>query len=139
MARNNNHKEGIELKTTLGRETKFKGTMRFKDSLKIDGKFEGKIISNGFLYIEHDAEVRADIQVGSIVIGGIVYGNIEASNKLEMLSTGRVYGNIKTRVLKIADGVAFEGKCEMIKESDSIDVFSDTVVNLKRTAQGVRS
>lgn len=139
MARNNNHKDNLGMRTTLGKETRFNGVMRFKDSLKIDGRFEGEIISSGFLYVEHGAEIKADIKVGSVVIGGVVHGNIEAVDKLEMLSTGKVYGNIKTKVLKIADGVVFEGKCEMIKNSDTIDIFSDTVTNLKRTAQGARS
>ena len=58
--------------TVLGSETSFKGTMRFNDSLKIDGFFEGNIESEGFLYIEKDAEVRAQIKVGTIIVGGKV-------------------------------------------------------------------
>ncbi len=137
MPRGNVQKGSSDIKTTLGRETVFKGVMRFKDSLKIDGKFEGEIISEGFLYIEEGAEVKADIKVGSVIIGGVVHGNVEASRKLEMLATGAVYGNIKTRILKIADGVVFEGKCEMIKDSDKIDIFSAPVEELKKTAQSV--
>ena len=81
--------------------------------------------------------VKADIKVGSIVIGGIVRGNIEASEKLEMLSTGQVFGNIRTAKLNIADGVVFEGKCEMIKNSESIDIFSAKVEQIKQTSQSV--
>ena len=60
------------ISTILGSETVFKGTMKFSKPLKIDGKYEGNIESEGFLYIEEGAEVRADIKVGSIVVGGIV-------------------------------------------------------------------
>lgn len=125
------------IKTTLGSETHFNGTMRFSDSLKVDGKFHGEIISNGFLYVESGAEITANIKVGSIIIGGIVRGNIEATQQLEMLSTGKVYGNIKTAKLKIADGVVFDGKCEMIRNPESIDIFSDTVENLKKSTSGI--
>ena len=120
------------ISTILGNETVFKGTMRFSKPLKIDGKYEGKIESEGFLYVEEGAEVHADIQVGSIVVGGIVYGDIEATEKLEMLSTGQVIGNIRTAKLKIADGVRFEGKCDMISDSESVDVFSAPVTQLKQ-------
>ncbi len=120
------------ISTILGSETVFKGTMKFSKPLKIDGKYEGRIESEGFLYIEEGAEVRADIQVGSIVVGGIVYGDIEASEKLEMLSTGQVIGNIRTAKLKIADGVRFEGKCDMISDPESINVFSAPVEQLKQ-------
>ena len=138
MLKGNVHRKASEgIRTTLGKETKFKGTMRFEDSLKIEGKFEGEIVSRGFLYIEKGAEVRANITVGSLVIGGTVQGNIIAYNKVEMLSTGQVYGNVKTRVLKIADGVVFDGKCEMIKDTENFDIFSASVENLKQVAKSI--
>jgi cytoskeletal protein CcmA (bactofilin family) len=137
MAKNEDHK-GIErITTTLGRETDFNGTMRFKDSLKIDGAFSGEIVSTGFLYIEQGATITANIHVGSVVVGGTVKGNIEAAEKLEMLSTGKVYGNIRTAKLKIADGVVFEGKCEMIRNPQALNIFAGPVEQLKKTAQSV--
>ena len=137
MAKNEDHK-GIErISTTLGKETNFNGVMRFRDSLKIDGTFSGEIVSSGFLYIEQGATITANIRVGSVVVGGTVRGNIEATEKLEMLSTGKVYGNIRTGKLKIADGVVFEGKCEMIKNPQAINIFSGSVDQLKKTAQSV--
>jgi cytoskeletal protein CcmA (bactofilin family) len=137
MAKNEDHKGNERITTTLGRETEFNGIMRFKDSLKIDGNFTGEIVSAGFLYIEQGATITANIRVGSVVVGGTVKGNIEATEKLEMLSTGKVYGNIRTGKLKIADGVVFEGKCEMIKNPQAINVFSGSVEQLKKTAQSV--
>ena len=123
--------------TTLGKETNFSGVMRFTESLKIDGTFEGEIDSTGFLYVEEGAEVRADVKVGSIVIGGTVHGNITARDKLEMLTTGQVFGNITTSKLKIADGVVFEGKCEMLKSPEEVEIFTASVEKLKASAQTV--
>lgn len=120
-----------EARTTLGKETNFQGTLRFTDSLCILGKFSGEIISPGELIVEDGAEVKANIRIGSVTIGGLVKGNVIAKNKLEMLATGKVIGNIKTAKLKIADGVIFEGKCEMIKDPDKIDIFSESHDNLK--------
>jgi cytoskeletal protein CcmA (bactofilin family) len=137
MAKSEDHKGNDRITTTLGRETEFNGVMRFRDSLKIDGNFTGEIVSAGFLYIEQGATITANIRVGSVVVGGTVKGNIEATEKLEMLSTGKVYGNIRTGKLKIADGVVFEGKCEMIKNPEAINVFSGPVEQLKKTAQSV--
>jgi len=137
MAKINEHKLLEEAKTTLGKETNFNGTMRFKDSLKIMGKYKGEIISPGFLCIAQGAEVKANIKVGSILVAGIIKGNIVAKEKLEMCSSGKVYGNIKTAKLKIADGVIFEGKCEMIKNSDKVDIFSESVDNIKRSVEVV--
>jgi cytoskeletal protein CcmA (bactofilin family) len=137
MAKNEDHKATERISTTLGRETEFNGVMRFRDSLKIDGAFSGEIVSSGFLYIEQGASITANIRVGSVVVGGTVRGNIEATEKLEMLASGKVYGNIRTAKLKIADGVVFEGKCEMIKNPQAINIFSGPVEQLKKSAQSV--
>ena len=137
MAKNEDHKGVERITTTLGRETDFNGVMRFKDSLKIDGVFSGEIVSTGFLYVEQGASITANIRVGSVVVGGTVKGNIEATEKLEMLSTGKVFGNIRTAKLKIADGVVFEGKCEMIKNPQAVNVFAGPVDQLKKNVQSV--
>ena len=122
---------GIEkITTVLGSETSFSGTMRFQRSLKIEGRFQGRISSSGFLFIEEGAEIDADVEVGSVVIGGTVRGNIIAADRLELLPTAQLYGDVRTAKLKIADGVVFEGKCEMIKETD-LDIFSARTGDLK--------
>ena len=123
--------------TILGRETNFSGTMKFQSSLKINGNFQGKIISPGFLYVEESAVINADINVGSVVIGGYVKGNVEAREKLELLPTGQLYGNVRTAKLKIADGVVFEGKCEMIRDEQDIDIFSEHVDEIKKKVKNI--
>jgi cytoskeletal protein CcmA (bactofilin family) len=123
--------------TTLGSETNFSGTMKFQSSLKINGNFQGKIISPGFLYVEEGAVINADINVGSVVIGGYVKGNVEAREKLELLPTGQLYGNVRTAKLKIADGVVFEVKCEMIRDEQDIDIFSDRVDEIKKKVKNI--
>ncbi|MFW6181031.1 MAG: bactofilin family protein [Spirochaetota bacterium] len=108
-------KEGERVHTVFSTTTSFNGTLRFSTSIRIEGSFRGKIISDGFLIIGENAKVRANIKANAIVIAGEVKGDVEAVERLEMLPSGRLYGNIKTRKLKMADGVVFEGSCEMIK------------------------
>ncbi len=107
-------KEEEDIRTVFGPETIFEGTVRYRTSLKILGKFKGTIETNGILVIGEGAEIDADVRVGSIIIRGSIRGNIEAVNTTTMLSTGRIYGDIRTGRLKIADGVVWEGRCEMI-------------------------
>ncbi len=106
--------EPVDIKTTFGPETEFEGDLEYDTSLKILGKFKGSVKTGGFLVIGESAEVEAEIIAGSLIIGGTVRGNIEAREKCEVLSTGKIYGNIKTNKLKIADGVVFEGNCQML-------------------------
>jgi len=111
--------------TTLGAETGFSGTLRFSNSLKIKGSFRGEIEATGRLYVDVDAMVEARrIVATSVVIGGTVRGDIEAPDRVEMLSTAKVYGNVRTARLRIADGVIFEGACEMIREPSTFTPFA---------------
>jgi cytoskeletal protein CcmA (bactofilin family) len=62
-----------------------------------------------------------------------VHGNVIASDKVELLPGGALVGNVKTFNLRIADGVHFRGKCEMIKDPDSVDIFAAPIDTLKKT------
>lgn len=103
-----------DAQTVFGPGTYFEGTIKFDTSLKILGQFKGTIETDGLLIIGESAEVDADVRVGNIIIKGYIRGNIEAANTTTMLSTGKIYGDIRTGRLKIADGVVWEGRCEMI-------------------------
>ncbi|PJZ24255.1 cell division protein [Leptospira hartskeerlii] len=102
------------ISTVLGRGTHFSGILNFKKPLEISGEFQGEIESEGFLLVSEGAKVRANIKAGTVIVGGEITGNVIATQRLEMLPSGKVNGNIKTAKLQIADGVIFEGNCEMI-------------------------
>lgn len=133
MARGYVRRREKDYTTVLGNTTRLYGTLTFSDSLKINGYFEGEIESKGILFIEEGSHVVADIKASEVIIGGRVEGNVSAENKVEMLETCHLSGNIKTKKLRIADGVSFEGKCEMIKDPDTVDIFSAPVDTLKKT------
>jgi cytoskeletal protein CcmA (bactofilin family) len=121
------------MKTRLGMDTTLKGTLRFRESVEISGRLEGKIIAEGFLYVRDGAEIRADIRARDIIVAGTVHGNIEATHRLEILETGRIYGNVRTAQFRVADGVIFEGKCEMIRDAGDVDVFSAPIDQLRES------
>ena len=101
--------------TVFAKDTEFFGDLVFKKSLQINGYFEGEIVSEGFLVVGEGAVVKANVKARTVIIHGTVHGNIEAVDRLEIQSSGKLYGNIRTSKLKIADCVVFEGKCEMLK------------------------
>lgn len=137
MRKQQSKRRGRGTATTLGPQTVLKGTLKFSESLTIQGVFEGEIDATGHLVVEKGASVGADIKVASAVISGTVRGNVLAEEKLEMESVGQVFGNVRTRRLRIADGVLFEGACEMIKDPDGVDVFATRGEKLKKTVTSV--
>ncbi|MFW5776913.1 MAG: bactofilin family protein [Spirochaetota bacterium] len=139
MARSNRKTdtgEAPRIRTRLGADTVLKGTLRFRESVEISGKLEGKIIAEGYLFVRDGAEIRADIRAQNIVVAGTVHGNIEALHRLEILETGRIYGNVRTAQFRVADGVIFEGKCEMIRDADQVDVFSAPIDQIRESIRG---
>jgi len=124
-----------EIQTTLGPETVFRGTLKFQHSLRILGRCEGRIESPGALIIGRGAEVLAEIKVGSLVLAGTVKGNVEALSQTEISSTGKLIGNLRTAQLRIEDGTVFEGKVEMLKSADALDIFVATPTQLKQSLE----
>jgi cytoskeletal protein CcmA (bactofilin family) len=53
-----------------------------------------------------------------------VRGDLEALDKVELRSAAKVHGNVHSAKLRIADGVLFEGRCEMVKSSTAFDPFA---------------
>ncbi len=104
--------------TILKDDTELEGEINFRETLEIRGKFKGKIKSDGVLIIAPEAEIEGEIKARIVILAGAVRGNIEASEKIDILSTGRLFGDIKTAKLRIADGVIFEGNCHMLQEKE---------------------
>jgi len=99
--------------TTLGKDTEFEGTLKFKEGLKIEGKFNGDIASDGYLIIGKTGEVKAEINVGSIIVEGKITGNIIANDLIELRSSAELRGDITASKLKIEEGVVFIGKSDV--------------------------
>jgi len=125
MPRKPSINNGTEITTVLGASTSFSGTLKFDSSLMIRGRFDGDIDAKGALYIDEGATVNVGrIKAMSIVVAGSVRGDLEAIDKVEFRSSAQVRGNVKTAKLRIADGVLFEGRCEMVRNGDTFDPFS---------------
>ena len=105
---------GIE--TVIGKSCEVKGGLSAKGGIRVDGKVEGSVISEDSVIIGEHAVVKGDIVGTHVVIAGKVSGDVTAKTKLEILHTGKLYGDIKSPKLAMAEGVVFEGACEMEKE-----------------------
>lgn len=102
-----------ELSGFLDVGTDFHGEVSFKDTLRIDGKFEGAIRDGRLLIVGETADVNADIEVANISVSGRLRGNIRAKERVELHETARCQCNLDTRVLVVEEGALFEGSCAM--------------------------
>ena len=113
-----------EINAFLGKGTDFNGKLTFEGTVRLDGKFSGEIFSPGILIIGDSAVVNADMNVNTLILSGELKGNIEAKTRVEIHAPGKLYGNIKSPVLVIDEGVIFEGNCTMAKaESAKVSIL----------------
>ena len=101
------------INTVLAEDISFKGVLKFSTSLMIKGTFEGEIDATGHLVIGPKALVKAQIRAATITNYGEIIGNVEATEKLEMISGAKLTGDIKTPDLYIESGCIFNGNCSM--------------------------
>lgn len=106
-------KNSGELNGFLDSGASFKGELEFEDTMRIDGKFSGKIISKNELIVGETANIEGDIHVGRIAISGTVIGKIIADQRVEIHRNGKVYSDVDTPALVIEEGAIFQGNCVM--------------------------
>ena len=93
--------------------SEFSGKLSFKDTVRIDGRFEGEISSENTLIVGESGSVTATIKSQVVIISGEVHGDINASGQVVLHKTARVDGNIHSPRLAMEDGAQFTGRVEM--------------------------
>lgn len=110
----------------LGTDTLFKGNLKFKGTLRIDGQVEGAIRAvegNGaVLVINQDAKITGNIIADTVLISGEVLGNIKALHRVEIYSQGRLKGDVLAGDVMIEGGAEFEGNCTMVGKMTSEEI-----------------
>jgi cytoskeletal protein CcmA (bactofilin family) len=91
-----------------------KGTIKFDGPMKINGKVNGKIITdNGELVIGKTGTVKAAIKTKSVIIEGRVDGKITASDKVVLKQKAQLIGDLQAKTLVVEEGVVFVGRCDI--------------------------
>lgn len=103
----------------IGENSYFSGRFLINGSLRIDGRFEGKYLQADQLYIGPTGKIKTNINAVSVIIEGLVIGNINASNRVLLMPTAKIYGDIKTPELIIQNGVILEGRCTISNDLKS--------------------
>jgi len=112
-----------ESNTVFGSKAAFKGELNFKNTLCIGGKFEGKLTTGDKLIVAEEGTVLAEIEAGIVICKGKIRGNIIASQKLEIHSTGKIIGDVHTPALKIELGAVMLGRVVCPNISEMINKF----------------
>ena len=99
--------------TVIGSKAVFKGELNFKNTVRIDGAFEGKLTSSDKLIVAEEGTILADVEAGTVICRGKITGNVIASQKVEVHSTGKILGDVYTPALMMELGAVIHGKSNM--------------------------
>jgi cytoskeletal protein CcmA (bactofilin family) len=101
-----------KIETIVGPNAYFHGEIQSDGGVRIDGIFEGVVDITGNLVIGESAKIIADITANNISISGAIKGNI-AGNRVEILETGRVWGDLTINSLLLNEGAYLRGQTMM--------------------------
>jgi len=112
---NNDHQQ---IDTLIGAHSVITGELSFEGAVRIDGQFEGNIHSSkgGTLIVSEGAKISGEVNVPSLVLHGIIEGNVRASDSLQLGETGCLNGDLEYSVMSLAEGSAINGRCSRIAD-----------------------
>lgn len=110
--------------SVIGSGVVWKGRLSGKGGVRIEGALDGDIKLQGLLVVGETGRVTCDeLRANVVIVAGAVRGNIFAE-KLEIRSTGRVWGNVVTAAFSTEEGAFLRGQVTMeeqveIEEEDA--------------------
>ena len=131
----NNHEESGDIIAFVGEEVTFKGTIRYQGTVRVDGRLEGEIYTDGNLIIGQKAVITAKIEAGTVTCQGRINGEILAKNRVKLLSPAVFDGTIATPLLSMDEGVMFNGSCNMPNKGERKGKEAKLVVSVEEAVK----
>ena len=120
---------GAVVNSLIGEGTRFRGDFDLEGLLRIDGDFEGSVRTKGRVLVGRGGRAACTINAGTVVIGGAFRGEIFATEKVIILSTGLVIGKITTPRLVVEEGVLFSGTCSVAVSNENQSMTTKSTSN----------
>lgn len=105
------------INSIIGEGTRFRGDIELRGLLKIDGDFQGNIKADGRVLIGRLGRAQCLIEADTVVVGGILKGDIRAESKIVLLSTSMVIGDIRSPQIVVEEGVIIHGYCTVSRDA----------------------
>jgi cytoskeletal protein CcmA (bactofilin family) len=117
----------VGFETVLGANCTLEGTLRSNANVRLDGTFTGTLEITGNVLVGETAKINADINARNISIAGAVRGNV-SGKKVQLLRTGRIWGDITAAALTTEEGAFIDGKITMVSHDAGAETQSDVTL-----------
>ena len=108
-----------KLESFVGTNSHFKGDIKSKGTLRIDGTVEGNVDAD-WVILGEKASLKGNVSARGVIVGGRIEGNVVAKEILEIKSKGKVTGDISAPKLTVSEGGIFEGRSTMNREDSNV-------------------
>jgi cytoskeletal protein CcmA (bactofilin family) len=106
----------MERMAEIGASVVIKGDVTAHEDIVISGRVEGTVsVENFSVTVRPGANLKADIEARTVIVGGHVSGTLSAAECIELQRTAQVEGEIVAAVLRLDDGAVFNGKAQTTK------------------------
>ena len=102
--------------TIIGKDASFEGTLETAGGIRIDGRCKGSVKASGDMIVGDHAQVEAKLSGRNVLIAGEVHGQVDATGKLELTATGKLFGDLRAAKMYVEEGAVFHGECKTITE-----------------------
>jgi cytoskeletal protein CcmA (bactofilin family) len=117
--------------TIIGASIRVDGNLLLKSSLRIDGVVNGNILQEdgceATVAIAKGAAVTGDIRAKHVIVSGSLHGNIFSSDRVELLETAFVSGDITYGALGMQVGAKLDGKLRQAELDSSLQAADDLI------------
>ena len=120
-------RQPVGFDTVIGVNCELEGKFTSSGNVRMDGKFNGTLVITGNILVGESADIHADIHAQNISIAGTVRGNV-IGNKVQLLRTGRIWGDISASALTTEEGAFIDGKITMMGHSATRPPTEDEVI-----------
>jgi cytoskeletal protein CcmA (bactofilin family) len=99
--------------TLIGKGTTIDGDLRFSGGLHVEGVIKGNLAADGddaTLILSEHGHIQGEVRVPSMVLNGMIDGDVFASGKVELFEKARICGDVYYNLLEMAVGAEVNGK-----------------------------
>lgn len=105
----------VGFETVIGASCTLEGALKSSANVRLDGTFTGTLEIAGNVLVGETAKINADINARNISIAGAVRGNV-SGRKVQLLRTGRIWGDIRAQALTTEEGAFIDGKITIMTQ-----------------------
>jgi len=111
--------EDFSINTIVGPGTSVSGNIESEGFTRVDGNVLGDVKVRGRVVIGERARMKSNVSGTAVTVGGVVFGNVLASERLIILATGLVMGDIITRRIQADEGSLIHGRVRVCRTEEA--------------------